>query len=180
MLCRLVVSAIGVVSACVLPACDKKQDAVAERGAAPPPIASSKPGVCTSGGGTPGDAVSAASFPKVAGDYCVDPNGETRAYGEQASATLDKVCTELFDGECEVYKRFGLKRVVSLRYIEGSGKPATVEVNLSQFGDVGGAYGMYTKRVVADADPARSDAPKAAAGGAGAVTPRTPDGDSVA
>ena len=93
--------------------CDKKQPPEAERGAAPPPIQSSKPGTCASGGGTVSDKVSAGMFARTAGDYCVDPNGETRAYGENAPANLDKVCTELFDGECEVYKSFGLKRVVT-------------------------------------------------------------------
>ena len=27
-------------------------------------------------------------------NYCVDPNGDTRAYGEGAKGTLDDVCTE--------------------------------------------------------------------------------------
>ena len=36
---------------------------------------------------------------------------------------MDEVCTTAFDGECEVYKRFGLDRVVVLRYVDGSGAP---------------------------------------------------------
>ncbi len=133
--------------------CDKKEGLEKEQGAAPPPIASTKPGACAGGGGKVADPVSAAFFPRVAGSYCVDPNGETRAFGEGASGSLDKVCTELFDGECEVYKQFGLQRVVTLRYIDGSGSPGAVNVNLSRFATREGAYGFFTKRVIADGDP---------------------------
>ena len=149
--------------------CDKKQPPEAERGAAPPPIQSSKPGTCASGGGTVSDKVSAGMFARTAGDYCVDPNGETRAYGENAPANLDKVCTELFDGECEVYKSFGLKRVVTLRYVDGKGSPGAVNVNLSHFASKDGAYAFFTKRVVADADPVESAPAKLEAGGAAAA-----------
>ena len=36
---------------------------------------------------------------------------------------MDDVCTSAFDGECEVYKRFGLDRVVVLRYVDGAARP---------------------------------------------------------
>jgi hypothetical protein len=149
-------------------ACDKK-DVDTDRGAAPPPIASSKPGACSGGGGTISDAPSAPFFPRLSGDYCVDPNGEVRAYGEGASGTLDEVCTQLFDGECEVYKAFGLKRVVTLRYIDGKGSPASVNVNLSRFADREGAYGFFSKRVVGDSDPAEASTQKLEAGGDAAL-----------
>ena len=102
-----------------------KKEAPAEQGSAPPPVASAKPGACTGGGGSVTDAASAAWFPKQAAGYCIDPNGEARTYGEAAKGTLDAVCTELLDGECEVYKGYGLKRVVTLRYIDGAGSPGT-------------------------------------------------------
>lgn len=115
------------------------------------------------------DPVSASFFPRVAGGYCVDPQGEVKTYGEKGKFSMDEVCTTAFDGECEVYKRFGLKRVVSLHYVDGSGKGGSVEVNLSQFGDVAGAYGMFTMRVVAG-DPADPSSPRPlVAGGAGAI-----------
>lgn len=108
-------------------------------------------------------------LPKSAGGYCVDPQGEVKTYGEKGKLSMDEVCTTAFDGECEVYKRFGLKRVVSLHYVDGSGKGGTVEVNLSQFADVPGAYGMFTLRVVAG-DPADPSTPKPlAAGASGAI-----------
>jgi hypothetical protein len=149
--------------------CDKKPTPEADRGAAPPPIQSSRPGACASGGGTVKDKVSAGYFPRNAGGYCVDPNGEARAYGESAPADIDKVCTELFDGECETYKEFGLKRVVTLRYIDGKGSPGAVNVNLSHFGSKEGAFAFFTKRVVADADPLESAPAKLEAGGMAAM-----------
>ncbi|MBX3259116.1 MAG: hypothetical protein KIS78_17145 [Labilithrix sp.] len=133
----------------------------------PPPVAPAA-GACSSGGGDLTDAVSAPFFAKSAGGYCVDPQGEIKTYGEKGKLSMDEVCTTAFDGECEVYKRFGLKRVVSLHYVDGSGKGGTVEVNLSQFGDVPGAYGMFTLRVVAG-DPAEPSTPKPLAAGAAAA-----------
>jgi hypothetical protein len=115
------------------------------------------------------DSVSAAFFPRTAADYCIDPNGEARAFGENAQNSLDAVCTELFDGECEVYKSYGLRRVVTLRYIDGKGSPGAVNVNLSRFASAEGAYGFFTKRVVADADPADTVPAALDAGGAGAL-----------
>lgn len=153
-----------------LVACHDKKDRLAgEHGSAPPPIQSSRPGACSGGGGKVTDAESAAFFPRVAAGYCVDPNGTTRSYGDKASEGLDKVCTELFDGECEVYKSYGLKRVVTLRYIDGAGSPGAITVNLSRFANRQGAFGFYTKRVIADSDPADNAPSKLAAGGAGAL-----------
>lgn len=135
----------------------------------PPTVASATAGACANGGGELSDPVSAPMLPRTAGGYCVDPQGEIKTYGEKGKLSMDEVCTTAFDGECEVYKRFGLKRVVSLHYVDGSGKGGTVEVNLSQFADVPGAYGMFTMRVVAG-DPAEPSTPKPlAAGAAGAI-----------
>ena len=74
------------------------------------------------------DSVSSAYFPRVAGDYCIDPNGDAKTFGESAAQPLDAVC-DLFDGECEVYKSFGLKRVVTVQYVDGKGSPGNVTVN---------------------------------------------------
>jgi hypothetical protein len=83
----------------------------------------------------------------------LDPHGDTRSYGAEAKATLDDVCIQQLDGECEVYKSYGLKRVVTLRYVDGKGSPGAVSVTLSRFSSKDGAYGFYGKRVVADGDP---------------------------
>jgi hypothetical protein len=155
----------------LLAACSSCKDDKPKTDTPPPPptVSSAKAGACTSGGGELSDPVSAPFFAKLAGGYCVDPQGEIKTYGEKGKLSMDEVCTTAFDGECEVYKQFGLKRVVSLHYVDGSGKGGTVEVNLSQFGDVAGAYGMFTLRVVAS-DPAEPTTPKVlAAGAAGAI-----------
>lgn len=151
-------------------ACGKDEKKGGDTPPPPPPAASAaKAGACAGGGGELTDPISAAWLPKSAGGYCVDPQGEVKTYGEKGKLSMDEVCTTAFDGECEVYKRFGLKRVVSLHYVDGSGKGGTVEVNVSQFADVAGAYGMYTLRVVAG-DPAEPSTPKPlAAGAAGAI-----------
>jgi hypothetical protein len=160
---------VFVLGALLLVAC-KDDKAKPEPTPPPPPSAGvAKAGACTGGGGELTDPLSAPFFPRSAGGYCVDPQGEIKTYGEKGKLSMDEVCTTAFDGECEVYKRFGLKRVVSLHYVDGSGKGGTVEVNLSQFADVPGAYGMYTQRVVAG-DPAEPSTPKPlAAGAAGAI-----------
>lgn len=156
----------AVVALSVAVACNDKTDV---EGSAPPPMQSSVPGACASGGGKVSDAKTAAFFPGVSGEYCVDPNNPSRSYGEAAQTSLDKACTELLDGECENYKQHGLKRVVTVRYIDGQGSPGAVNINLSEFATPDGAYAFFTKRVVGDDDPAR-DAPKPlAAGGAGAL-----------
>lgn len=154
------------------------------RGDLPPPVpssagssAASNVSACASGGGEVKDPVSSAFFPKTEAGYCVDPQGETRTYGDRGKYSMDEVCTTAFDGECEVYKRFGLKRVVSFRYVDGGGRGATVDVVLSQFADVAGAFGMYTMRLVAG-DPTDPSTPRvldvgskpgASAGGLGAL-----------
>jgi hypothetical protein len=148
--------------------CSKKEAKV-EQGSAPPPVASSKPGACTSGGGSVSDAVSSAYFPRVAGNYCIDPNGEARTYGEAAKGTLETVCTELLDGECEVYKNYGLKRVVTLRYVDGAGSPGTVNVITSRFASAEGAFAFFTKRVIADGDPVDGTPKELPAGAEGAL-----------
>lgn len=146
--------------------CNEKSN---DEGAAPPPIESSKPGACADGGGKVSDTKTAAFFPRVSGEYCIDPNNAARSYGESAQVSLDKACTELLDGECENYKQHGLKRVVTVRYIDGQGSPGAVSINLSEFATPEGAYAFFTKRVVGDEDPAKEAPKPLAAGGAGAL-----------
>lgn len=146
-----------------------KRDKEPDRGSAPPPppVVSSLPGACASGGGKVRDPASESYFPRLAGDYCVDPNGEAKTFGEGAQADLDAVC-DLFDGECEVYKNFGLKRVVTVQYVDGKGSPGMVVVTLSRFASPEAAFAFYTKRVVADGDPLEV-APKPLDAGAAAA-----------
>ncbi len=132
--------------------------------AAPPP----KANACESGGGTLSDPQLSAVFPRKSSGFCLDPNGGDKAYGEGASLPIDKIC-DMFDGECEIYKGFGVKRVVELRYVDGGGTATTINVYLSKFASVEGAYAMFTKRVVGDGDPASEDTPRAIEGGGAAA-----------
>ena len=147
--------------------CKRKSEPV-EGAPPPPPVVSSQRGACGSGGGVVKDTISGSYFPRVAGDYCIDPNGDAKTFGESAAAPLDAVC-DLFDGECEVYKSFGLKRVVTVQYVDGNGSPGNVTVTLSRFASPEAAYAFFTKRVVADADPLESAPAPIEAGSAAAL-----------
>jgi hypothetical protein len=153
-------------------ACDKGGDAKSDRPPPPPPVAaaSAHADACAGGGGQDTDAISAPFVPRTAGGFCLDPQAEPKTYGDKGKLSMDEVCTTAFDGECEVYKRFGLDRVVVLRYVDGTGAPNSVEVNISRFKSPDGAYAMFTKRVVADGDPAKATVKSLAAGGAGATS----------
>ena len=58
---------------------------------------------------------------------------------------------------------------MTLRYIDGGGSPGSVNVNLSRFGSREGAYGFFTKRVIADGDPVEVAPAVLEAGGAAAL-----------
>jgi hypothetical protein len=141
----------------------------ADHGAAPPPAPPAKARVCASGGGEVKDKLSASFFARRVGDYCLDPNGETRSYGQDAERAIDRLCTEVIDGECVVYQSYGMERFVALRYVDGSGSPGSVTVYLTRFASSANAYGFFTKRVVADSDPLEAAPAVLDAGGAGAI-----------
>jgi hypothetical protein len=146
-----------------------KREVTPEKGEAPPPVASAVAGLCSKGPAKVSDPSAAKFLVNQVGGYCLDPNNEVRTYGKEAKGTIEQVCTELFDGECEVYRSFGLERVVSARYADGEGTPGTVTVNLSRFETPQGALGFFTKRVVGDADPASLTTEKIDAGGLGVL-----------
>jgi hypothetical protein len=112
--------------------------------------------------------VSAPFFPRSLGGFCLDPNGGDKAFGEGAPLPLDQIC-DLFDGECEIYKGFNVRRVSEVRYIDGAGSPATVDIHFSKFGTTESAYAMFTKRIVGDGDPADEATPRPIEGGGAAA-----------
>jgi len=138
-----------------------KEDAPPPRREPPPPPA--KAATCT-GEAKVNDPKAVVYFPTKAGRFCLDPNGSDKAYGADSSASIDEICN-LFDGECEIYKRHGVDRVVEARYVDGGGSGATIDVYLSRYESTEKAYAMFTKRVVGDGDPAHPDTPKSIAGG---------------
>lgn len=152
---------------CLAPACRKGGDG--GEGQAPPAPEAPKLGLCANGGGKIDDLPSQPLLPRENNGYCVDPNAPVRAYGKQAKGTIGQTCTELFDGECVTYQNYGVERVVSLRYVDGRGSVGMVGVNLSRFENVTGAFGFFTKRVVADTDPAQLTTKPLAAGAMGAM-----------
>jgi hypothetical protein len=163
--------ALALAGVFALGACDKGSDAKTDHPPPPPPSAAPLVGdACANGGGQDTDTISAPFVPRASGGFCIDPQTEPKTYGDKGKLSMDEVCTTAFDGECEVYKRFGLDRVVVLRYVDGTGAPNSVEVNLSRFATADGAYAMFTKRVVADADPAGATVKPLAAGAAGATS----------
>ncbi|MGK4006389.1 DUF6599 family protein [Sorangium sp. So ce1036] len=155
----------GVLAAALSAGCSKKEE---RQGAPPPPAPAARPDACADGGGTLNDAASAPFFPRTTGGFCLDPNGAAKAFGESAPLPLDSIC-DMFDGECEIYKGFGVRRVVEARYVSGAGGTATVDVHLSKFGSTEGAYGMFTKRTVGDGDPADEATPRPIEGGGAAA-----------
>lgn len=138
------------------------------RRAPPPPKAASSAGACDASKPAVADAASAPFFPGKVQSFCIDPNGGDKAFGEGAPLPLDGIC-DLFDGECEIYKGFGVRRVVDARYVDGGGSAATIDVHLSKFATGEGAYAMFTQRVVGDGDPAGEDAPRPIEGGSAAA-----------
>jgi hypothetical protein len=163
MLARLSPSSLAIVLGALALATGCKKTEPKETPAPPPPApleAVAAPDACATPG-TVDDPVSAAFFPKAIAGACLEPKGDTRTFGEKGKSTLEELCTTAFDGECEVYRGFGVKRVVGVRYVEGSGKQGAVEVYVNQFATRGGALAMYTKRIVGESDPADPQAPKA-------------------
>lgn len=121
-------------------------------GVAPPAAGEPVLGLCRGGGGVVDDEISAGFFPRVVGKYCLDPNGQARNYGKSARGTLEEGCDQHL-GQCELYRSYGLERLVSVRYADGAGTTASVLVMVSTFATTEGAFGFYTGRVVAGADP---------------------------
>lgn len=138
----------------------------ATRGAPPPPPP--KPATCEGGGGQLKDGEAGPFFPRMSGTYCLDPNGGDQAFGEKADHPIDRIC-DLFDGECEIYKGFNVRRVVQLRYVDGGGSAATIDIHLSKFASTDDAYAMFTKRTVGDGDPADDATPSVTKGGGAAA-----------
>jgi hypothetical protein len=156
----------GLLAASMLLSCEEEQT---PRAGAPPPPPAAKPAACEGGGGTLKDADSAGVFPRQTGSFCLDPNDKGQVFGEGGDLPLEQIC-DLFDGECEIYKGFQVRRVAKVRYVDGKGSEATIDINLSKYASSDAAYGMFTKRTVGDGDPADEATPAPFdAGGAAAL-----------
>lgn len=150
MVVRILLVATGLLAAV---ACRAKQ----ETGQAPPDVVS-----VNSAASATVCATALAEFehpdlrgilPEKVAEFCVDPNSSPRAYGQNGEGTMDEVCTELFNGECELYKKLGLSRVTTVRFVRNDGAPALVSANVSRFGGSERALAFFSRRVLGDQDP---------------------------
>ncbi len=138
------------------------------RGAPPPAAPSSSAAAQGKHGCTPAtlpDPLAAKAFPPRVEAFCLD--GTSTIYGGDGGKPIHDIC-DPFDGECEVYLGFGVERVVDLRYVDGGGTRATIDVHFSRFASAEGAYAMFTKRVVGENDPATEDSQRPLEAGAAA------------
>jgi hypothetical protein len=145
-----------------------KSEEKSESKIAAPASSAAKTDTCKGEGGQIADALSAPFFPSQIGPYCLDRSGGS-AFGEGGSLPLHEACASVFGAECEVYEKFGLRRMVEVRYTASDGAERPVQVYLSQFQSFEGAYGVFTKRLVADGDPLESALHKLEAGTAAAI-----------
>ncbi len=115
------------------------------------------------------DPSNLALMPPTTGGFCIDPTGSDRGYGEGTKNQLGEGCQKMFNGGCDIYQRHGVTRLVQVRYVDGTGSGATIDIDLSKFGSSAKAYAMYTMRVVGDGDPAHPDTPTPIDGGGAAA-----------
>lgn len=101
--------------------------------------------------------------------FCIDGMVDVRRYGSGNSSPLEAVCGQLFHGECEHYRSYGLEGVKTLRYVESSGAPHFVNLTLARFRSSAGAFGFFTQRVLGEADPSRLPAKSIELSGRGAL-----------
>lgn len=130
----------------LLPACDRPK----EQGVAPPVAHPGKPERCKKASSAPQEGL-----PGAAAGFCIDRDSDIRRYGAGAGAGLDAVCVELFNGECELYKSYGLEGVKTLRYVSGENSSESVSVVVSSFRRSAGAFGFFTKRILGDQLPSQ-------------------------
>jgi hypothetical protein len=161
-----------VATACL--ACKDEGKGSAPKGTPPPSTsgASSSSG-SSMGGGAGGssacdpsavgfvDTRTAAVLPSTVGAFCARKDAEAQAWGEGTGKDVKDIA-DAIDGAGDVYVRdFIAKRFEIVKYVDGKGTQAEVEVWVSTFDKPESAYGLYAYRVVANRDP-DPDAAKAA------------------
>ncbi len=93
-----------------------------------------------------GDAIASRLLPLGTAGYCID-RALTKTYGVDATYRMDMVCTTLLDGECEVYFRHGLQRLVAASYVSTAHPAITFRVLLSRFKEARGAQALLAARL---------------------------------
>ena len=138
--------------------CCKPSTEVAAHREPPPPEAKPNRSSCD-GAPKVNDPSNVAALPPKAGQFCLDPSGSDHGYGDGAKAPLEPGICDLFDGECAIYLKLGVRRVNEARYVDGAGTSGTIDVKLSTFGSPEQALAKFTKRTLSAGDPAHPDTP---------------------
>jgi hypothetical protein len=91
-------------------------------------------------------------LPARAGGYCLSGGSDIVRYGD-AGGNLRTACGELFNGECELYRSYGLLGVTVARYGDESHGERFVNATLTEFDKTKGALGFFQRRALGDAHP---------------------------
>lgn len=146
------------ISIASLAAC-KKDEPSGPQGSPPPP-----PAAAPSAGGAAKSLCEPAavgiSDPKVAqvlpaqvGGFCVLKADAVRSWGEGTGKKIEDV-SDIIDGAGEIYSaNYFAKRYDSLKYVDGTGSGAEIEIALTTYDKPENAYALWTYRAVANADP---------------------------
>lgn len=134
--------------ACLLLLCSLGCDKDETEGVAPPAPVVRLAQPCAKASATPIEGLVG-----MTNGYCIDAAVDVRRYGIGAPSPLSSVCVELFNGECELYKSYGLEGVKTLQYVAADGSDAQVNVVVSRFRRSAGAFGFYTHRILGDGPP---------------------------
>jgi len=134
--------ALLVVAACRGPA--ERREAPVSSSSAPPEPATP----CARAIEAKGDGES-AFLPLSAGGFCVDRHAEIGRHGKVGDPPLDAACAAL-GIDCDRLKRFGLRRLVTLRYADAGGSPAQATLSVLEFDDAELALAALSERIATD------------------------------
>jgi len=88
----------------------------------------------------------AALFPLSAGGLCIDRHAELSRHGRPGDPPLDAACAVL-GIDCDRLKRFGLRRLTSLRYADAAGSPTRATLSVLGFDDAELALAASSERI---------------------------------
>jgi hypothetical protein len=92
-------------------------------------------------------------LPARAAGYCLLGGSDVVRYGGKAGGSLGAVCSELFNGECELYRSYGLAAVTVARYGDEKRSGRFVNAVLTEFDRASGAFGFFQLRALGDSHP---------------------------
>ncbi|MFI5297955.1 MAG: DUF6599 family protein [Polyangiales bacterium] len=147
--------------------CKGNTDSVQGTPPTPPPPAASSPlavksavaasaqvaGPCVPADIGVSDAKVATLIPATIAGFCVLKKSEVRAWGDGTPRKIEDV-SDLIDGYGETYaKDFFAKRYDSLKFVDGRGGAAEVDIALTTYDKPENAYALFTYLTVNNVDP---------------------------